>query len=467
MILQISTTHQPATDLGYLLHKNPDRLHHAELTFGDAWVFFPEASDFQCTATLLVDVDPVRLVRDRKGPTGEGGLLAQYVNDRPYAASSFLSTAIAEFFSTAMSGRSKERQELADSPIQLTATIPVIACRTGQSLIHQFFEPLGYTVQVENLPLDSQFPEWGDGFHYRVSISGTCILRDLLTHLYVLIPVVDNTKHYWVAQDEIEKLLRRGKGWLESHPSKHAITSRYLAHQKSLTREALAQLVDESDDPDEEAVEKDAEEQRIERPLSLHEQRLHRVVEVLKESGANRVVDLGCGEGKLLSLLMKQKQFQEILGMDVAIAALSRAKSNLKLDRLPPMQAQRIKLVHGSLLYRDKRVAGYDAAAVVEVIEHLDPPRLAAFQRSVFEFARPHTVVVTTPNREYNHLFAGMPDVAMRHRDHRFEWTRSEFEEWGTSVASAHGYKVEFEPIGPVDEVHGAPSQMGVFTRGA
>lgn len=467
MIVEISTTHQPATDLGYLLHKNPGRVHEAEMNFGKAWVFFPEASEERCTATLLLEVDPVKLVRGRGGPSGEGGLLAQYVNDRPYAASSFLSTAIAEFFSTAMGGRSKERQEVADSKIPLTATIPVLGCRAGEGLIRQFFEPLGYEVLIENLPLDDQFPEWGQGSYFRVTLSATCFLKDLLAHLYVLIPVLDNNKHYWVAQDEIKKLLLRGKGWLESHPQKEIITRRYLAHQRNLTREALAQLVEESDDPDEEAIEKDAEEERVERPLSLHEQRLHTVLQTLKDAGAHRVIDLGCGEGRLLTLLLKEKQFKEIVGMDVAISSLERAQSWLKVDRMPTKQAERIKLIHGSLVYRDKRLAGYDAAAVVEVIEHMDPARLAAFQRSLFEFARPQTVVVTTPNREYNQLFVGMPEDAMRHRDHRFEWTRAEFEEWGSAVAEAHGYTVRFEPIGPVDETHGAPSQMGVFSRGA
>lgn len=467
MILEISTTHVPATDLGYLLHKNPSRIHQAEMTFGNAWLFFPEASEQKCTAALMIEVDPVRLVRGRQGPSGESGLLAQYVNDRPYAASSFLSSAIAEFLSTAMGGRSKERPDLAGQVLPLSVRIPVLPCRGGEGLIRGFFEPLGYEVTVQNLQLDDQFVEWGAGHYFDVTLSGNLLLKDLLAHLYVLIPVLDNNKHYWVSQDEIQKLIRRGKGWLESHPQKDLITRRYLAHQRNLTREALSQLVDETEDPDQEAIEKDQEEEKVERPLSLHEQRLHAVVEALKNGGAHRVLDLGCGEGRLLTLLMKDKQFKEIVGMDVAISSLERARSYLKLDRLPPKQLERIKLVHGSLMYRDKRLAGYDAAALVEVIEHLDPPRLAAFVRSVFEFARPQTVVLTTPNREYNQLFVGMAEDAMRHRDHRFEWTRAEFREWATAVAEAHGYTVRIEPIGTVDEIHGSPSQMGVFTRGA
>src|SRR6185436_9143180 len=135
-----------------------------------------------------------------------------------------------------------------------------------------------------------------------------------------------------------------------------------------------------------------------------------------------------CGEGKLLTMLLGDRQFSEVVGMDVSVVSLERAKRKLRLDRLPPLVAERLTLLHGSLLYRDRRLDGYDAAAVVEVIEHLDGPRLAAFERTLFGHARPATVVVTTPNREYNVLFTDM--VGLRHRDHRFEWTRAEFSDW-------------------------------------
>ncbi|MBN9504100.1 MAG: 3' terminal RNA ribose 2'-O-methyltransferase Hen1 [Armatimonadetes bacterium 55-13] len=469
MILEISTTHVPATDLGYLLHKNPDRIHTAEMTFGEAKVFFPEASPERCTAELMIEVDPVKLVRGRSGPSGEGGLLEQYVNDRPYVASSFLSSAIGEFFSTAMGGRSKERPELAAMPIPLAIRIPVLACRGGESLFRRFFEPLGYEIEAKGIELDETFPDWGASHYLDVTLRITALIKDVLAHLYVLIPVLDNNKHYWVGEDEVQKLLRRGKGWLESHPEKELISKRYLAHQRNLTRLALAHLSEAEGDPDPDAQveEKNAEEEKVERKLSLHEQRLSTVFAALKASGAHRVIDLGCGEGKLLTLLLKDKQFTEIVGVDVVFSVLERAKSWLRLDRLPSKQLKRIKLIHGSLMYRDNRLAGYDAAAVVEVIEHLDEPRLASFERTVFEFARPGTVVITTPNQEYNALFEGMAEGAMRHRDHRFEWTRAQFQDWANGVAEKHGYTVRFAPIGPEDAEKGAPSQMGVFTRGA
>jgi len=467
MLLTISTTHQPATDLGYLLHKNPARAQHFTLSFGAAHVFYPEASAERCTAALVLDVDPVGLVRGRRGPEGEGGLLMQYVNDRPYVASSFLSVAMAEVFGTAMTGRSKERQALADTPLPLEARLATVPCRGGDELLRRLFEPLGYSVRADAQPLDPAIPEWGASRYYVVTLSATARLCDLLTHLYVLVPVLDDEKHYWVGDDEVEKLIRRGEGWLASHPERELITRRYLKHQQSLVRDAVARLVTEEEPEEEDApAVRDAEEGVLERPLSLNEQRLATVLGALRASVAGSVLDLGCGEGRLLRLLLEDRQFARIVGMDVSYRALEIARDRLKLERMPPMQRARIELIHGSLMYRDARLEGFDAAAVVEVIEHLDAPRLAAFERVAFEFARPVTVVVTTPNAEYNVRWATLPAGKFRHRDHRFEWTREQFEEWARTVAGRFGYDVRFAPVGPVDQEVGSPTQMGIFTRG-
>jgi 3' terminal RNA ribose 2'-O-methyltransferase Hen1 len=464
MLLTISTTHQPATDLGYLLHKNPSRLQTEELSFGKAYVFYPDASVEFCTAALLVDIDPVALVRGR-GPAGEGGQLEQYVNDRPYAANSFLSVAMGRIFSTAMSGRSKDRPELAEAPIPLTAHLPVIAARGGEKLVRSLFEPLGYAVELKGSQLDDKFPEWGASPYVELAVAGTLRLQDLLSHLYVLIPVLDNEKHYWVANDEIEKLLKRGEGWLGTHPEKDLIVSRYLKRQRSLTREALSRLLAE-DTPSDEADEMpSAESPVLEHTPSLHDQRLQTVLSVIRDTGAKRVVDLGCGEGKLLKLLLLEKQFETILGMDVSWRSLEIAKERLRLDELPERQRSRIELIQGSLTYRDQRLNGFEAAAIVEVIEHLDAPRLATLERIIFEFARPTHVVLTTPNAEYNTVFETLPAGEFRHGDHRFEWKRAEFEGWASGVAERFGYGVRFESVGPVDAERGAPTQMAVFTQ--
>lgn len=463
MLLTITTTHHPATDLGFLLHKNPANLHSFDLSFGKAHVFYPEATVERCTAALLLDVDPVGLVRGRKGQH-DGGTLDQYVNDRPYVLSSFLSVAMGRALGTAMAGRSKGRQELADRAIPLVAKMAVVSCRAGEALLRELFEPLGYKVTVVRHPLDEKFPEWGEGPYYSVTLERTCRLQELLNHLYVLIPVLDAEKHYWIGKDEVEKLLRKGQGWLATHPHKETIVHRYLPRQKHLAREALSRLADgDNPDPDLTAEAHSEEEIKIEEPMRLWQQRMGAVVAVLRSVNAKRVIDLGCGEGKLLRALLEEKSFAEIVGMDVSHRSLEIASQRLHLDHLPPKQKERIRLIHGSLMYRDKRLEGYDAATVVEVIEHLDPPRLAAFERVLFEAARPKTVIVTTPNAEYNVKFDTLPAGHFRHKDHRFEWTREEFQNWSRRIAEHFGYDIRFLPVGEEDSQLGAPTQMGVF----
>jgi 3' terminal RNA ribose 2'-O-methyltransferase Hen1 len=466
MLLTLTSTTAPATDLGYLLHKSPFRAHAFDLTFGRAHVFYPEAEADRCTAALLLEVDPIGLVRGRKGPAGERRTLEQYVNDRPYVASSFLSVAIAEVFGTALSGRSKERPELATRELPFEARLSVVPCRGGEAFLRRLFEPLGYEARAQQHVLDENNTDWGPSRYFTVTIAGTKRLSELLAHLYVLVPVLDDDKHYWVGDDEVDKLVRRGEGWLATHPERELIARRYLKHQRSLARQALEQLIAEelpaADDLQAAHAQEEAE---IERRISLNEQRIGSVIAALKQSGAKRVLDLGCGEGQLVRALLKEKPFDEIVGVDVSHRALELASDRLRLERMPEKQQERIKLFQGSLMYRDRRLAGYDAAAVVEVIEHLDPPRLAAFERAVFGFARPGTVIVTTPNAEYNVRFESLPAGRFRHKDHRFEWSRAQFETWARAIADRFRYSVRFLGVGPEDAEVGSPTQMAVFTR--
>jgi 3' terminal RNA ribose 2'-O-methyltransferase Hen1 len=465
MLLTISTTHRPATDLGFLLYKNPANVQTFELPFGLVHVFYPEVSEDKCTAALLLDIDPISLVRGRKD-SGSEGSLEQYVNDRPYVASSFLSVAIAQVFGSALSGKCRDRPELVKVPIPLEATISAVECRGGEDVLRKLFEPLGYEVEVESHRLDETFEEWGDSRYYSLKLKANCTLHDLLTHIYVLVPVLDNQKHYYVGEEEVGKLLRHGEGWLANHPEKNMIASRYLLRKQHLTRLALLRLTEEEEQDVDASEEKHADEEAaVEKTISLNERRIGTVLAVLKEAGARRVIDLGCGEGKLIGRLLQDRDFVEIVGLDVSYHALERTSDRLHMDRMPDHQKQRIKLIQGSLTYRDQRMAGFDAATCVEVIEHLDLPRLSAFERVIFEFAKPMTVVLTTPNVEYNAKFENLPDGKMRHRDHRFEWTRSEFQNWAHGVCSRFGYTVRFLPVGDEDSELGAPTQMGVFSK--
>jgi 3' terminal RNA ribose 2'-O-methyltransferase Hen1 len=463
VLLTITTTHRPATELGFLLHKHPERVQSFSTSFGRATVFYPEASEERCTAALLLTIDPVGLVRRDQGPGTFA--LAQYVNDRPYVASSFLSVAMTTVFSTAMAGVCKGHQELADSPIPLEATLPVVPAGGGDQVVRQLFEPLGYEVRTTAIPLDASFPEWGNSRYLELRLRRECRLAELLNHLYVLLPVLDDDKHYWVDQSEIEKLMRRGDGWLGAHPERDLIVKRYLKRQAQLYFPALAALDDAEPRPQDDSEQSGgAVEAELEQPLSLRDQRLDAVRSALRSSGARRVLDLGCGPGALLRLLLED-DYDHVLGADVSMRALEKASRRLKLDEMHDAQRGRVSLIQSPLTYRDRRLEGFDAAALVEVIEHLDAARLAALERNVFGSAQPGTVVVTTPNAEYNVKWQTLPAGEFRHADHRFEWSRAEFSEWASGVAERYGYVVDLTPVGPEDPAVGSPTQMAVFSR--
>ena len=452
MLLTITYTGHNTPDLGYLLYKNPSRAQVFELSFGRAHVFYPEVTDERTTVALLLDIDPITLTRGKQGSKG----LFDYVNDRPYVSSSFMSVALAKVFGTAMTGRADAHQALSDSPLDLTATVTMLSCRTDRERLRDVFEPLGYQVSYETFILDETFPAWGDSPYVNLTLTGKVRLRDLLSHLYVLIPVFDKQKHYWIGQDEVDKLLRVGADWLPDHPQKQFITTRYLGFHRDLTADAITRLEPEAaalDDDDEPPVTQ----------ARLNPQRLAAVVEQLKQSGAHSVIDLGCGEGNLLKLLLTDGQFTRITGMDVQVQALRRASARLRLEEAGDAKRDRVQLFQGSLAYDDPRLKGYDAAAVVEVIEHMDMARLPAFERAVFLVAHPATVVLTTPNREYNAQYQHLSD-GLRHHDHRFEWTRAEFAAWAQAVGDKYGYQVAISSIGDEDESIGAPTQMAVFS---
>lgn len=472
VLLTVSTSMSPATDLGYLLHKHPDRLQSFAQSAGTAHVFYPEATAERCTAALLLEVDPVALVR---GAGKADFALGQYVNDRPYAAASLLAIALKQVFRTAFTGRCDARPELAAGPVPLELRVPALACREGGGLVRRMFEPLGWTVDAGAAPLDPEQPAWGDSPYLDLRLTGSVRLADALNHLYVLLPVLDDTKHYWVGDDEVEKLLRAGAGWLAEHPERAVIASRYLAHQRDLAQSALGRLA-EVDDLEPEALEAPdapdaprapdapaAMESAI--PLPLAQQRRAAVLAAIRASAPKSVGDLGCGEGALVADLLEDRSIERIIAVDVSTRALRTAARRLHLDRLPDARRDRLELRQSSLIYRDEGLAGLDVAVLMEVIEHIDPTRLAAVERSVFGAAAPARVVVTTPNAEYNVRYPALAAGAHRHPDHRFEWTRAEFAAWTAAVGTHYGYTADLHPVGDEDPAVGAPTQMAVFTR--
>jgi 3' terminal RNA ribose 2'-O-methyltransferase Hen1 len=475
VLLTVTTTHSPATDLGFLLHKHPGRAQAFEVASGTAHVFYPQATRERCTAALLLEVDPVALVR------GPGDSVTHYVNDRPYAASSLLAVALKGVFGTALTGRCAARPELAASAIPLEIHVPALRCAGGAGLVSRVFGPLGWDVRAEPVPLEPA--SWGDSAYLDLRLTGTVRLADALNHLYVALPVLDDNKHYWVSTDEVDKLVRAGAGWLAGHPEKELITRRYLAHQRALADTALARLA-EADDLDPAELDNAVPELAPEaaagpeagpppadagpaaeagRPVSLAVLRRRAVLGVLREAGARTVADLGCGEGTLTGDLLGDSGFTQVIAADVSARALAQAARRLRLDQMPDARRERLTIFQSSLTYRDARLAGLDAAVLMEVIEHVEPDRLSALERAVFGFAAPRTVIVTTPNREYNPEY-GMTGGRLRHRDHRFEWDRAEFTAWASRVGAAYGYRVRFAGAGEESPAAGPPTQLAVFT---
>ena len=476
MLLTLTTTMPDAADLGFLLHKHPGKAQQFATAAGTAHVVWPEAAHARSTVALVLEVDPIALVRGRPGSRGDTAFtLDQYVNDRPYAASSMLAVALGRVFRTAMAGRCEARPDLPGRAIPLEVHVPVLRSRGGTDVVERLFAPLGWQVAATSLPLDEQIPAWGDSPYVDLRLTGTTRLADALTQLYVLLPALDDAKHYWVGHDEVEKLLRAGTGWLAGHPERELVTRRYLRHRRALVTTAVGRLA-EVDDTEPEALDNavpgdpetgsEATEDDVPPPPEpLVRLRHAAVLEALREEQAATVADVGCGEGALLRRLVQDPAFTRILGTDVSHRALEVAARRLHLDRMPDRTRARIELLQSSATYRDERLAGFDAVVLMEVVEHLDPPRLPALERTVFGHARPASVVVTTPNAEYNVRYETLPAGRMRHHDHRFEWTRDEFRAWAAAVAAAHGYTVRHVPVGDDDPQVGPPTQLAVFRR--
>ena len=464
--MQVEITLEPprdaaysARDLGFLLGKHPDRLFERQISVGKTLVFYTSSTSRKAAALLYLDVDPIAMVRGRKRQ--RYGLLSNYVNDRPYVANSLLSVAIARAYNQAMAGKSKDRQRLADQTLPLKARVVPISVAGRPGMVQALFAPLGYNASATPLAEEGSTPL------FDVEIEGNVRLRDLLRHLYVLIPVLDNRKHYWVGEEEVDKLLSKGEGWLADHPAKKLIANRALRYARNLTNTALGRLAgaEATDAAESDPSQLREAEQALEKPLRLHDLRLDSVVSVLYQNRASSILDLGCGEGKLIRRLIAEPWARRIVGVDASVAVVKRAAKRLRQSPAVAPSAARVSVWLGSLTYGDRRWSAFDAATLVEVIEHLDPVRLPALERSVFGRARPRLAVVTTPNREYNALLDGLKPGALRHADHRFEWTRKEFRAWADSIVTKWGYSVEFRGIGPQKDHVGSPSQMAVFKR--
>ncbi|PZE87272.1 3' terminal RNA ribose 2'-O-methyltransferase Hen1 [Curtobacterium sp. MCBD17_032] len=482
MLVTITTRGEAAPDLSHLLHKHPGRAQAFDLSVGTAHVFYPADTPDECTAALLVEVDAIALAKSKRYGA-DAQALSRYVNDRPYASTSMLATAIGQVFRSAMGARSASRPERAAAPMDLElalTSVPSERDEHGVGLATRLFAPLGWTVEETRRQLDDTRPEWGDAATVGLRLRGHVRLADALRQLTVLLPVLDDAKHYWVGDDEVGMLLRRGEGWLAAHPLCELITTRSLAHQRGLVDDATTRLLgvdagldagvpdgghadDRSGGTAPVRTAPPADDAVGETPL--YRRRAQAVLTALADVRAHTVADVGCGEGALLRHLFADRSFTTVIGTDVSPRELARAERRLRLDDVSDEQRARVRLLQSSVTYSDDRIAGLDAVVLMEVVEHVDPERLPALEASVFQAARPGAVVVTTPNAEHNVRYEHLAAGRFRHPDHRFEWTRDEFRAWAQAVGDRHGYTVEFRPVGDDDPEVGPPTQLALFRR--
>ncbi len=471
MQLSITTTHKPATDLSYLLHKNPDKVQTFDITGGKAYVFYPETTDEKCTATMILNIDTLEMIKNQKKSMSDFALKG-YVNDRPFVASSFLSSAISSIYSSALNGNSKEKSEVVNKKIPLEVFISVINVSGGENLIKRFFEPLGYEIKIEKYELNENFKSWGESNYFSLTLKNIITLKELLTHLYILIPVFDNEKHYWVSTKDVDILLKKGEGWLENHPEKEFITKRYFKNIKSLSNLYNKKSIDDIEESQKNVDSEENNENEFEEinqiiketKIKLDKQRLNYVYEKLIESGMKSIIDMGCGEGKLLKLLITNKQFEKIAGTDVSFNNLLKAKERLNFEEMSQKFKERIELFQSSLTYKDKRFSNYESCAIVEVIEHIDVERLESFEKSIFECSKFKYIILTTPNADYNINYKSLNKQNLRHSDHRFEWTKDEFKSWIDKICEKYKYNAKISGVGEFDEQSGHPTQVVEFS---
>lgn len=402
VLLTLRLPEAPAAGFGYPPGHDRAAVRTAEFAEGRAHLF-PSGVD---AAAVFLDLHPAT--------PGAGSPVPGYA---AYTAGALLGLALHRLFASAS-------LPVDDGPQGIEARLPALWCPGGETMVTRLFGPLGYAVKAVPLPLHPEQPRVGTSPFYSVALSGRQRPREALSHLCVLLPLFDDRRR-GMSDGDAEELWREGRAWLATHPERDVLASRLLRRA----------------------------------PRSrVHDRRHDAVLAALRESGARRVLDLGCGPGTLLHRLAQEPQFDEVVGVEVAPDELAQAAAGLD-------PGGRGRVLHGSLAYRDPRLAGFDAAALIEVVEHLDPPQLAALQGAVWETARPATVVVTTPNAEYNPLFQNQGGGRLRHPDHRFEWTRAEFRAWAQAVAARHGYTVRFGAAGPQDARVGPLTQMAVFQR--
>ena len=445
MQLTIQATGDNAKVMSHLLSKNPANLYERNQKGHLVRFFYSKFTDQEVEATIFVTPDPIELVQSNSNSYD----ITHYINDREFAVSSIFCSLIRSALGTALNGQPKEQyMEWVDHPFSLQFEFgPVVSTLTDQQLA-ELFEPLGFALAITRQEIDYSIRMKDESSARYLTLRGTKTLHESLRQLFVLIPVLDNYKHYYIDEKEIEKLERYGEGWLENHPLRDFI------YRKSLRFKELYSQVESQ---------KPAGEPEVQvKKARLNELRYEKIAETVSQLKPESVVDFGSGEGKLSERLGLIAGVREILAVEPSQSAAVKAAARFHKAQ-ENEHFTMPKTLWGSLFYFDERLQGKDAIILCEVIEHIDEDRLPKAMDTILHAYRPGALIITTPNREYNDVYE--MEERFRHTDHRFEWTRAEFQQWCLERNNQEFYGLQFEGIGEEHDLQGHPTQMCIFTR--
>ena len=443
MQLTIRATGENVEAITYLLAKNPNNIYERNHKGHYIRMFYNVVTETELELTIFVSPDPLALINH----TSSAYDITHYINDREFAVSSIFISLIRSALGTALNGKPKEEYiKWVDHRFPFVFSFGPVSTELSEQEIRDLFEPLGFDVEIEYAETDYSFRLKEKSSACFIRLSGITSLQKGLQQLFLIIPVLDNYKHYFIDESEIEKLNRYGEGWLEEHPQKEFIVRRALRF-----KEIYGQL-----------EEQDHSEKQI-HPIPLNELRYEKIVDSVKKLPIKRnIVDFGSGEGKLSARLGFVDKVEEILAVEPSEAA--RLKALKRFEKLMDQKGfVAPKMIWGSLFYFDERLKNKDVIILCEVIEHIDEERLPKAMDLIFEQYYPASLIITTPNKEYNHVY--QMAESMRHNDHRFEWSRDEFRQWCIRMNHSERYELSFEGIGNEDETYGFPTQMCTFIR--
>ncbi|TDL78499.1 3' terminal RNA ribose 2'-O-methyltransferase Hen1 [Peribacillus frigoritolerans] len=445
MQLTIKATGDNVKAISYLLSKNPNNLYERNHKGHLVRLFYSKFEETELEVTIFVTPDPIDLVKNNSNSYD----ITHYINDREFAVSSLFCSFIRSALGTALNGQPKEEySEWVNYRFSFQFEFGPVVSSLSDKQLKDLFEPIGYEVAISRPDIEYSFEMKDKSSARSICLKGMKTLQNGLRQLFVLIPVIDNYKHYYIDDKEIEKLERYGEGWLEDHPKRDYI------YRQSLRFKEIFSIVEnkKTEEKKEEKIEK----------VRLNDLRYEKIIDFVNQMKPRSIVDFGSGEGKLSVRLGFADGVKEIMAVEPSQSATLKAIE--RFDKVKNKEKFVVpETIWGSLFYYDERLKGKDVMILCEVIEHIDEFRLPKVLDTILHDYQPNALIITTPNREYNEIY-DMEDH-FRHNDHRFEWTRAEFRHWCEERNHRKIYDLQFEGIGEEHDRHGFPTQMCVFVR--